>query len=162
MRILAAEEDLARDLLNALDGEQKKVAIVDKTAYKDIITAASRKAALQGQPNGLLASKMNSKQFEMLMALLEEYARNLPDQMAEYREEQIKKAGKNLYFAWAGVAERGGPHYYRVQAPTFLVEYDNTQNGANHIHSVWRDYEGDFGLDLLKMHYQSSHTNAAK
>jgi hypothetical protein len=161
LRILAAEEDLARDLLNSLDGEQKKVAIVDQTAYKDIITMASRKAALQGQPSGLQASKMNSKQFEMLLNLLEEYARNMPDQLAEIREEQIKKAGKNLYFAWAGAAERGGPHYYRVQAPSFLVEYDNTQNGANHIHSVWRDYEGDFGLDLLKTHYQQSHTSAA-
>jgi hypothetical protein len=161
MRVLAAEEDLGRDLLNALDGEQKKVAVVDQTAYKDILTAASRKAALQGQASGLQASKMNAKQFEMLMALLEEYARNMPDQLAEAREEQIRKAGKNIYFAWAGVAERGGPHYYRVQAPTFLVEYDNTQNEANHIHSVWRDYEGDFGMDLLKMHYQSSHTNAA-
>ncbi len=160
LRILAAEEDLGRSLLNSLDGEQKKVAIVDQTAYKDIITAADRKAALKGQPNGLSASKMNAKQFEALMALLEEYARNMPDQIAELREEQIKKAGKNIYFAWAGVAERGGPHYYRVQAPSFLIEYDNTQNDANHIHSVWRDYEGDFGLDLLKMHYQSSHSNA--
>ena len=60
-------------------------------------------------------------------------------------------------FAWAGVEQRGGPHYYRVQAPTFLIEYDNTQNNANHIHSVWRDFNGDFGLDLLAMHYQASH-----
>src|SRR5690349_10648918 len=78
LRILAAEEDLGRELLNSLDGEQKKVAVVDQTAYKDIITAASRKAALQGQPNGLPASKLNAKQFELLMTLLEEYARNLP------------------------------------------------------------------------------------
>jgi hypothetical protein len=161
LRILANEEDLGRGLLNALDGEQKKVAIVNQTAYKDIITMADRKAALKGQPSGLLASKMNAKQFEALMALLEEYARNMPDQIAELREEQIKKAGKNIYFAWSGAGERGAPHYYRVQAPTFLIEYDNTQNDANHIHSVWRDYEGDFGLDLLKMHIQSSHTNSA-
>jgi uncharacterized protein DUF3500 len=157
LRILAAEEDRGRDLLNALDAEQKKVAIVDKTAYKDILTAASRKAALEGKASGLSAAKMNARQFEMLMALLEEYARNMPDEMAQAREEQIHKAGKNIYFAWAGVAERGGPHYYRVQAPAFLIEYDNTQNEANHIHSVWRDYNGDFGLDLLKMHYQTSH-----
>jgi hypothetical protein len=71
--------------------------------------------------------------------------------------EQVKKVGKNLNFAWAGVLERGGPHYYRVQSPTFLIEYDNTQNDANHIHSVWRDYNGDFGLDVLKAHYQTSH-----
>jgi hypothetical protein len=157
LRTLAGEEDLARELLNALDPQQKKIAIVDPAAYKDILTAASRKAALEGQPSGLPAGKMNSKQFEMLMALLEEYASNMPEQMAQAREEQIKKAGKNLYFAWAGVAERGGPHYYRVQAPSFLVEYDNTQNDANHIHSVWRDFNGDFGLDLLKMHYETSH-----
>jgi hypothetical protein len=93
----------------------------------------------------------------MLMALLEEYASNVPEQLAQSRMEQIKKVGKNLNFAWAGVLERGGPHYYRVQSPAFLIEYDNTQNDANHIHSVWRDYNGDFGLDILKAHYQTSH-----
>lgn len=157
LRVLAREEDLARDLLNALTPEQKGAAIVDKEAYKDIFTMASRKAALEGQPNGLSAAKMNAKQREMLAALLEEYASNFPDDVAQARMEQVKKAGTNMYFAWAGVAEKGGPHYYRVQAPMFLVEYDNTQNGANHIHSVWRDYNGDFGLDLLKQHYDSSH-----
>jgi hypothetical protein len=91
------------------------------------------------------------------MSLLEEYASNVPEQMAQGRMEQVKKVGKNLNFAWAGVLERGGPHYYRVQSPTFLIEYDNTQNDANHIHSVWRDYNGDFGLDVLKAHYQTSH-----
>jgi hypothetical protein len=157
LRVLAHEEDFARDLLKSLSAEQKGVAIVDKTAYKDIFTMASRKAALEGQPNGLSASKMNQKQRELLQTLLDEYAYNMPDQLAQAREDQIKKAGTNLYFAWAGVEERGGPHYYRIQAPTFLIEYDNTQNEANHVHSVWRDYEGDFGLDLLKQHYQTSH-----
>jgi hypothetical protein len=68
----------------------------------------------------------------------------------------VKKAGNDLYFAWAGVEVRGGPHYYRVQSPSFLIEYDNTQNNANHIHSVWRDFNGDWGRDLLKEHYQAS------
>jgi hypothetical protein len=157
LRPLAREEDLARDLLTALDSSQKAVAIVDKTAYKDILTGASRKAALEGQPNGLPAAKMNAKQRQMLEAVMAEYAKNMPEQIAEHRMNQIKKAGTNLYFAWAGVENRGGPHYYRVQAPTFLIEFDNTQNDANHIHSVWRDYQGDFGLDLLKQHYDSSH-----
>jgi hypothetical protein len=157
LRVLAREEDLGRDLLNSLTPEQQKTAIVDKTAFKDIITMASRKAALEGQPNGLSASKMTKAQRDMLETLLEEYAYNMADQLAQSRMDQIKKAGNNLYFAWTGVAERGGPHYYRIQAPTFLIEYDNTQNNANHIHSVWRDYEGDFGLDLLKQHYETSH-----
>jgi hypothetical protein len=158
LRVLAAEEDLGRDLLMSLDDAQRKTAIVTQDAYKDILTAANRKASLEGQPSGLLASKLNSKQFEKLTALLAEYANNMPEQMAQARMEQVKKAGKNLYFAWAGAAERGGPHYYRIQAPTFLIEYDNTQNGANHIHSVWRDFTGDFGADLLQEHYKASHT----
>jgi hypothetical protein len=93
----------------------------------------------------------------MLTGILEIYADNMSEQMAQARMELIKKAGKNIQFAWAGALERGGPHYYRVQSPTFMVEYDNTQNGANHVHSVWRDFNGDFGLDLLKAHYQASH-----
>jgi hypothetical protein len=157
LRVLAQEEDLARELLMALDEKQRTTAIVDKTAYKDILTAADRKAALKGQPNGLPASKLNTKQFAMLTALVEEYANNMPPEMAAVRMAAYRKAGKNLHFAWAGVAEKGGPHYYRVQAPTFLIEYDNTQNEANHVHSVWRDYNGDFGEDLLAQHVQTSH-----
>jgi hypothetical protein len=157
LRILHAEEDLGRDLLTALSPDQKKVAIVTADAYKDILTEASRQASLKGQPSGLSASKMNKNQRALLQSLLDEYANNLPEQVAQAREEQIKKAGDNLFFAWAGVEQRGGPHYYRVQAPEFLIEYDNTQNGANHVHSVWRDFTGDFGQDLLKDHYKASH-----
>ena len=157
LRVLGAEEDLGRAVIQSLDAGQRKAAIVDGTAYKDIITFDSRQAALKGQPSGLQASKMNAKQFELLLALLEEYARNMPDQIAEAREEQIRKAGRDIYFAWAGGIEKGEPHYYRVQTASFLIEYDDTQNNANHIHSVWRDFNGDFGLDLLKLHYQTSH-----
>ena len=157
LRVLGREEDLGRAVVQSLTPEQKKVAIVNATASADILTAASRKAALTGQPSGLQASKLNAHQRELLQNLLAEYCNNMPEQVAEARQDQIKKAGMNLYFAWAGGENPGDPHYYRIQAPAFLVEYDDTQNGANHIHSVWRDYEGDFGLDLLKEHYQSSH-----
>lgn len=157
LRVLAREEDLGRELLVALTPEQKKVAIVAAEAYKDILTEASRTASLKGQPSGLSATKMNAKQKQLLQGLLEEYANNLPDQVAQYRLEMIRKAGTNLNFAWAGVEEKGGPHYYRVQAPTFLIEYDNTQNGSNHVHAVWREFEGDWGEDLLKAHYAASH-----
>jgi hypothetical protein len=157
LRTLGAEEDLGRAVIQALDPEQRKIAVVHAEAYKDILTFADRQAALKGQPSGLPASKMNPKQLSLLMALLEEYARNMPEQIAQSREEQIQKAGTDIYFAWAGGIEKGEPHYYRVQTPTFLIEYDDTQNEANHIHSVWRDFNGDFGLDLLKLHYQTSH-----
>jgi hypothetical protein len=159
LRALMREEDLGRALVHALDDGQRGIAIVDKTAPKDIITFDSRKAALAGQPNGLPFSKMNAKQKEALTALVSEYANNFPPQIADFRMEQYRKNQGNLYFAWAGGTERGEPHYYRVQTPVFLIEYDDTQNNANHIHSVWRDYNGDFGADLLAMHYQASHQN---
>jgi len=157
LRALAAEEDLGRAVFSSLDPAQRKTALVDPVAYKDIVTAASRKAALDGQPSGLSAQRMNAKQFEALLALLDEYTGNMPEQIGQAREEQIRKAGRNIWFAWAGEAEPGRPHYYRVQAPAFLVEYDDTQNNANHIHSVWRDFTGDFGTDLLAEHYRTSH-----
>jgi hypothetical protein len=157
LRTLAREEDLGRDLVKALSDAQRAVAIVDKTAYKDIITMASRKAAIEGKPSGLPYAKMNAKQREALDALVAEYAYDFPPTIAEARMEQYHKSQSGLYFAWAGGIEKGNPHYYRIQTPTFLIEYDDTQNEANHIHSVWRDYEGDFGVDLLADHYQTSH-----
>jgi hypothetical protein len=157
LRTLAGEDDLGFELLHALDEPHQKVAIVDPTAYKDILTAASRKAALQGQPSGVSAAKMNTRQFDALMALLEEYAHNVPDDLADRRMEQINQAGRTIYFAWSGGINRGDPHYYRVQTTTFLIELDDTQDHANHIHSVWRDFNGDFGEDLLHEHYQTSH-----
>lgn len=157
LRVLAREDDLGRELMQSLTAEQKKTAIVAQEAPKDILTEASRKAALQGQPSGLQASRMNAHQRELLQNLLDEYVGNVPEQVAQAREDQIKKAGNNLYFAWAGGEQYRDLHYYRIQAPAFLVEFDDTQDKGNHIHSVWRDFEGDFGLDLLKEHYQSSH-----
>jgi hypothetical protein len=133
--------DAAHPPLHALDEQQQKVAIVDPNAYADILTAASRKAALQGQASGLSASKMNSNQFDALMALMEEYAHNVSDELAEGRRELINKAGRNIYFAASGGISRGDPHYYRVQTPSFLIELDDTQDDANHIHSVWRDFQ---------------------
>ncbi len=156
LRALAREEDLGRALISSLTPDEKTIAIVSKTAYKDILTAASRQAALEGKPSGLPASKMTAKQRELLSALVEEYASNYPEPVAEARLQQARKAGNQLYFAWAGEEEPGRPHYYRVQSPAFLIEFDDTQDGANHIHSVWRDFDGDFGRDLLKEHYQST------
>jgi hypothetical protein len=81
----------------------------------------------------------------------------MPEHLAERREEQIKKANRNIQFAWSGGINTDDPHYYRVQSAFFLIEFDDTQDGANHIHSVWRDLSGDFGEDLLKLHYEIGH-----
>jgi hypothetical protein len=161
LRTLAREDDLGIELIHALDEQRQKLAIVEPTAYKDILTGASRKAALQGQPSGLVASKMSNRQLDALMTLIEEYARNVPAELAQGRIAQMNRSGRNVYFAWSGGINPGDPHYYRVQTPYFLIELDNTQDSANHIHSVWRDFNGDFGEDLLHQHYQTSHHLAA-
>jgi Protein of unknown function (DUF3500) len=157
LRTLADEDDLGFEVIHALDEPLQKIAIVDPKAYADILTAASRKAALEGQPSGLSAARMNARQFDTLRALVELYAHNLPDELAARRQDQINKAGRNVHFAWAGGTQPGEPHYYRVQTPSFLIEFDDTQDNANHIHSVWRDFNTDFGGDLLKAHYDTSH-----
>ena len=157
LRALAREEDLGRELVKALTDEQRSIAIVDKTAYKDILTSDSRKAALSGQPNGLPFAKFTAKQKEILTELVTDYASNFPPPVAETRLDQFRKTQDKAFFAWSGGIERGQPHYYRIQTPAFLIEFDDTQDNANHIHSVWRDFNGDFGLDLLAQHYQTSH-----
>jgi hypothetical protein len=157
LRALMREEDLGRAVVQSLDAAQRDVAIVDKTAPKDILTFDSRKAALNGQPSGLPFSRMTAKQKELLTDLVAEYATNFPPQISDRRLDQFRKNQGKLFFAWAGGVEKGQPHYYRIHTPAFLIEYDNTQNDANHIHSVWRDFDGDFGADLLAEHYQASH-----
>lgn len=157
LRVLSAEEDLGRDLLHALRPEQRQVAVVDAVAYPDILTANHRKAALSGQPNGLPVGRMTAAQRDKLMAVVHEYTGILPEEPRQWREAQLKQAADKLYFAWAGGPDFKDPHYYRIQAPTFLIEYDCTQNEGNHIHSVWRDFTGDWGADLLAAHYHHGH-----
>jgi hypothetical protein len=154
LRVLAREEDLARQLLEAMTPDQKAATIVTPKAYGDILTEATRQAALKGQPSGLQVSKMDTRERGILTELIGQYIAQFPDDVADMRLEQVRKAGDDLFFAWAGVEARGGPHYYRVQSPAFLIEYDCTQDKANHIHSVWRDFANDWGRDLLKDHYQ--------
>ena len=156
-RALPGEEDLARNLLHSLDAKQKAVALIDPTAPKDILSSNSVKASPL-DPKGIAASKLNKKQVELLMMVLEEYTGNMPEEVGRARMDAVKKAGiDNVHVAWLGGVDKGQPHYYRVQGPTFLAEYDNTQNNSNHIHSVWRDYNGDFGLDMLALHYKLFH-----
>jgi hypothetical protein len=153
LRVLAGEEDWARRLVKLLNEEQRKIAVVSETAPKDILTGADRKAKPL-TPMGLPAARMNREQNELLKSIIKEYVHRYRPELAERDLKQIEQAGKQkLYFAWAGGLEPGQGHYYRVQGPTFLLEYDNTQNNANHIHAVWRDLENDFGEDLLRKHY---------
>ncbi len=154
-RVLGIEEDAGRALLDSLDEEQKKTAIVTTTAPGEMLTSNKLQADPQS-PLGLKASAMTKAQREKLMALIDVYAGFMVPDIASERLAKLKKAGLDeIAFAWAGETEKGKKHYYRLQGPTFLVEYDNVQNDGNHIHSVWRDFNGDFGRDLLREHLKS-------
>jgi hypothetical protein len=155
LRILGAEEDAARALLESLDAPQRTKAIIDATAPGDMVTMANVNINPLS-PSGLEAAAMNVAQRDLLMKLLDIYTGKMTADLAEDRLARVRKAGVDqVAFAWAGDTERGRKHYYRVQGPTFLIEYDNTQNDGNHIHSVWRDFNGDFGRDLLREHLRS-------
>jgi hypothetical protein len=156
LRILGAEEDAARALLQALDASQRTTAIIDAKAPGDMVTMANVNIDSLA-PTGLAASAMTVPQRELLMKLLDVYIGAMAGDIADERLARVRKAGiEKIAFAWAGETERGKKHYYRVQGPTFLIEYDNTQNDGNHIHSVWRDFHGDFGRDLLREHLKST------
>jgi uncharacterized protein DUF3500 len=155
LRILGAEEDAARALLDALDASQRTTAIIEAKAPGDMLTMANVNISPLS-PAGLSAEAMTPPQRELLMKLIDVYTGYMAADLAADRTAKLKKAGvEKIAFAWAGETERGKKHYYRLQGPTFLVEYDNTQNDGNHIHSVWRDFNGDFGRDLLREHLRS-------
>jgi hypothetical protein len=145
LRPLAGEEDLGRALLASLAPDQRAKAVVSEVAPDDILER-NRSRVEPGQPDGLPATGMLPQQRTLLEGLVRLYLDRLPAELAAAEAAQVVgEAGERLHFAWAGPAEPGQPHYYRVQGPRLLIEYDNVQDGANHVHSVWRVPGGDFG-----------------
>ena len=155
LRILGDQEDTARELLMSLNDSQKAKAIIQKVALNDIVTTNKLDISALS-PVGITASEMTAPQREMLMKVVNVYISKMADDIAADRTAKVQKAGTDkIAFAWAGETERGKKHYYRIQGPTFLIEHDNTQNDGNHVQSVWRDFNGDFGRDLLREHVAS-------
>jgi len=155
-RALAAEEDEARALLAALTDAQRRTAVFESRTFGEIVTSNAAKVDPLA-PVGLAAADMTDAQRAQLVKLVEVYARTFEPGLAEARMARVRDGGVDkIRFGWAGARERGKPHYYRVQGPLFLIEYDSSQNNGNHIHSVWRDFDGDFGRDLLREHYESA------
>ncbi len=150
-RVLAKEETLAFDLVNALTEEQRTQAMIAEKAPAEIRAAGEPQPPAEA-PAGLPAAKLTEAQQATLKDLINAYASNMPEDVAAERLAAIKEAGfDKVHFAWAGALKPGIGHYYRVQGPTFLIEFINVQpdaagNVANHIHSVWRDMRGDFAL----------------
>ena len=156
LRSLKDEEDEAFTLINMLTEKQKQKAIFSLQPLIEIATSnASEVTPLQ--PAGILVKEMSSDQKKQLDKLLGTYLSSMPPLLAKNRMKKIANEDMNeLRFGWAGATEPGKPHYYRIQGKNFLVEFDNTQNKANHIHTVWRDFYGDFGRDLLREHYHNT------
>ncbi|MEX2244509.1 MAG: DUF3500 domain-containing protein [Fimbriimonadaceae bacterium] len=154
LRMLAKEEDLAIELLASLTEGQRKIAIISGQAPNEIFTAENQRAARQGD-QGITYDQLTPSQQKGLLALIRANAKSQKSPEITRRLTAIEKAGYDkIQFAWMGAPDRSAAHYYRIQGPTFLIEFDNSQNRANHIHLVWRDFEGDFGRDVLKEHYE--------
>lgn len=157
LRALAEEEDWGFKLVRSLNDEQRKKAVIAEKAPDDIITGAQRKAE-PGEPQGIAAGELTAEQQGILRDLVQLYAHRQRGELAHADWAQIEQAGwEKVKFAWAGPTEPGVGHYYRIHGPTFLVEFDNIQNNANHVHTVWRDLKDDFGGDLLRKHYEAEH-----
>ena len=152
LRVLGEEEDAGRALVQSLSADQLKSAVINVTAPTDILT--TNKSDIAPLPDdGILYATLLPAQQQLLRQVIEAYTETMESDVAAERMKVATVAGLDkLRFAWAGSTARGEKHYYRIQGPTLLIEFDNTQNDGNHVHSVWRDFKGDFGRDLLREH----------
>jgi hypothetical protein len=157
-RALPEEEDQARALLHSLDSEQRATAVYDAVAPHDLLTENHRRAEPWVLPRGVAFAALNGEQRGQLVDLVRYYVGHTTEELAHNQWARIEEAGLDgVTFAWAGPAEMGAKHYYNIRGPFWMIEYDNTQNEGNHIHSVWRDFTNDFGEDLLAQHYLEAH-----
>ena len=146
-------------LLHALSAEELKKAIIDSVAPREIITGNNRKAMIE-HPSGIRYGELSPGNQQLLLRLISLYVHRYTKLFANDMLKKIQGAGlEKLWFTWAGNTEHvlGKPYYYRIQGPTIIIEYDNTQNNANHVHTVVRDLTDDFGGDILLEHYKNSH-----
>ena len=152
LRVLAPEEDAGRALMLALTDEQRATAMLPGATPGEIVTG--NKVAVDPQnPAGISVAGMTPAQRDLLVKLVDVYTSYMAEDAAAERQAKLKAAGiEKITFAWSGETAPGQKHYYRVQGPTFVIEFDDVQNNGNHIHSVWRDFNGDFGRDLLAEH----------
>ncbi|WP_266363891.1 DUF3500 domain-containing protein [Tellurirhabdus rosea] len=158
---LSEETARAYSLLQALTEEQLKKAVLSASCPADILTGNSRKVSLEKR-EGISYGELTRKQQELFLNLLTTYLNNYHVTLKNQQLEKLRQAGLDaLTFAWLGDREPGyGPgkgQYYRIHGPTILIEYDNSQNAANHVHTVVRDLTNDFGMDLLEAHYRTQH-----
>jgi len=155
-RTLEKEEDLGLELINSLNKEQKAIAIFQEKLFNDIVSRNSIDLEPLA-PVGIKFEHLNPTQQVIFLSIIDLFLSAMPDELAKQRMGNIKgeELGE-LRFGWVGSTNLEKGHYYRIQGKSFLIEFDNTQNEANHIHTVWRDFDGDFGKDLIREHYKNS------
>jgi hypothetical protein len=154
LRALKEEQDLGLALAQSVAASGSSRLLIATSSLGDIVSGPGRLEHLKA-PAGVALADMNAEQRALALRLLQTYAQNMRPEIAAQEMRTMQDAGiERIHFAWAGPIEAARPHYYRVHGPTVLIEYDNTQNDANHIHSVWHDPRNDFGADLLRAHYQ--------
>lgn len=156
-RVLGEEDDLGRAFVKSLDESQRKIAVFSEKALPEIVTVNNKRAEPLSPP-GIAVRQLTASQREKLLELVKLYVNRWRPEIADDTYAKFTAAGlEHITFAWAGGFERGEGNYYRIQSPTFLIEFDNTQSKANHIHTTFRDFKGDFGHDLLREHYEKEH-----
>jgi len=155
--VLKKETALSFKLVNSLSPEQLKKAMFADIAPLEIITTTKRN--VEGfEQKGIYHDDLTSEQQKLFHELIDLYLNNYEQNFSEGYRDKIKKAGiENLSFSWAGSLEPGTPNYWCIQGPVLLIEYDNTQTNANHVHTVVRDPTNDYGEDTLKKHYENDH-----
>jgi len=157
MEVLKLETDLGFELVNSLTAAQRSMAVFSETALPEIVSGNNRKA-VPLTPDGVAYKQLNKEQQALFMRLLDVYIKNYAFGSSKKLMEKVTKAGiDNLHFAWAGSLKPGAGHYYRIQGPMLLIEYDNVQNNANHVHAAVRDLKDDFAEDILREHYAKEH-----
>ena len=160
LRVLQAEQDLGLTLARSLEPAQRTRAVIAGDSLGDIVSGPGRGDSLK-TPAGVPLGDLGADSRTLALRLIETYARNMRTDLAEAELRALHGAGlERVRFAWAGPVDPKRPHYYRLHGPTLLIEYDNTQNNANHIHSVWHDPRGDFGADALDAHYRTHRDHA--
>ncbi len=158
LSLLAEEQRLGRRLLDSLTPDQHQDALLATEAPGDILLHPGAGLEDLGEPAGLRYADMRPEQRDLVEQLVTLWTGNLAPDLADAQLRRIREAGLDaVRFCWLGETAPGRPHYYRLHGPTFIVEFDNTQNDANHIHTVWRDPAGDFGEDILRRHLSESH-----
>ncbi len=161
-RILKDEQDIAFKLLHSFSDVQRQKVILNEKAPWEILSLNNRSNLVVVKTEGMAMKDMTASQKALFQELIAVYLNRYHVTLKDQQMVKLTKSGLDgIHFAWMGNMDpeikEGAGFYYRIQGPTILIEFDNTQNNANHIHTVVRDLTNDFGEDLLRLHYEKMH-----